>query len=184
MDDFFVKPCKMEDRIKRVLLLINNVENRLSLYPKSSHNFFALINNWGQSIDLFGRSKQLLIELGMLSPFTRGFSYNVKDLYNYYVAVFPLLHTSPQLATLECMAMGIPCITSPREGFPENEHGKSYFLAKKPQDFDWYLNELFSNADFSKRVAYAGREFVKKYYNADDWRSNVLSFLQGHGLNV
>jgi glycosyltransferase involved in cell wall biosynthesis len=96
-----------------------------------------------------------------------------EELSKYAVGLYPMPHVAPSLSLLETMAMGIPCVTHPREGFSEKNHGVSYFLAEKKEEYQKYLSILLHDNDLNKSMSEWSRRFVARNYSMKRWKRAI-----------
>jgi len=164
-----------------------------------NHNFFFLgAMNWGpnkEAVHLLSNiifpnikkknasSKLLLAGSYMKTnkPITNGIEYRgyVEDL-QAFISESGILLTPIQsgsgvrIKILECMAAGVPIITSPKgiEGI-EVEHQKEVLIAKNNFEFVKFAEELINSKEKRKQIGANAQEFIK----ANHAKQNIVNIL-------
>jgi hypothetical protein len=166
----------------RILLITNNLHNRVEMYPESMEYINPLFAKYGDLIDVYGRNTDSSRSNGMIwKPYAKGLCKDICTLCNYQVAVFPLVHWSPAIAMFDCMAMGIPVVTTIREGFA-NEDGDGFYAASNPVDFCNYVGMLIKS-DANQRGITA-KIYAEAVYNTGYWCRDIKEFMRRYDENV
>jgi len=160
----------------KLLSMGNGIYDRANLYPEhrdmSIDIIENLIKNYKDNFHIAGFNEHEEWKSNCI-----GFVEDVCSLKNYSIGIYPLGHRSPSVSLLETMALGIPCITMPREGFGEEENGKSYFIARNYLEFSAYIRKIKKDPRIAKSIGLNGREFINKNFSPDKWKENVLKFV-------
>jgi hypothetical protein len=166
-------------RNNRILLLCNNIDNRLKLYPDSSRILEPILHAWAHNIDLVGRATTLKSNKELfLSTLYSHFETNMSNLRPYSTAIFPLLHPSPGFNIIESLALGIPVITTERETLPKKYSNAAYFIANTGEEFNYYINNVLTDAGVCQRISASGHLFAKTHFHSEQWAIKLTSFLK------
>jgi hypothetical protein len=160
----------------RILLITNNLQKRVKRYPESMpciQTLFSRFNHW---IDVYGRKTNTSHSRGFpWRPYSKGLCKDVRPLNNYQTAVFPLIHDSPAIAMLDCMALGIPVVTMPREGFRETNDG--CFVANTTDEFMDHVHDLLQDIDTAVECGKQARDNVDVRFDSKTWCDKIKDFM-------
>jgi glycogen(starch) synthase len=111
-----------------------------------------------------------------------------------HLGIFPSYYEPWGYTPLECMASGVPAVTSDLSGFgdyllrnmPDHENGGMFVVERGKRTFDWSAKQL---ASFlykflmqSRRKRIAQRNNVESYSSVFDWESLIAKYQEAYHL--
>lgn len=111
------------------------------------------------------------------APHVKG-NVKIKTCNNYNVSVHPSGVRSVGFALLECLAAGIPVVTTHKVDIPLSEHEKSILLCFTPDDFQKHVANCVQDAHYSYELGLAGQRMARDIFSREKWISNVVPWLE------
>jgi len=104
---------------------------------------------------------------------------NLLDKVDLLIAPVETLRSTiaPPLSWIECMASGVPVMSTQAPGSDEVlKHKETGFVAKSYQEFEDLMENVLEDEKLLKRVSDQAREWVRENYNLQDIAGDYLKF--------
>ena len=163
-----------QHRNGRCFVMGNELKKTIALYGGLSLAQVVLCGLQWYPFDFFGYGLEDLVP----QEFYRGVAYPIRDtVVNHSVSVNPSLVETLGFVLLECMASGVPIITTPKINLPEELSGRSYVIARTPAQFLEWSEKLVRDEALSITMGNAGQKFLREVFPFASYQGQLKEWL-------
>lgn len=102
----------------------------------------------------------------------------LSELKDCNASIHPSGVRSVGFALLECLAAGIPVITTEKFDIPRSEHNNSIIMSFSSEDMLREANELLQDPEKATEMGKRGQEMAHRIFNKEKWVDNVVPWLE------
>ena len=165
-DEYFIE--NIPNRNGQVFTMGNNLSTTCSLYGFENKVKKILEHMSKTPFSIFGYNTS---KFDIDSKFYKGSVSPIREhVANYSASIHPSFVATCSFVLLECMAAGVPVITTPKASIPLTHNKDSYVISSSPEEMAYYVDLFLKDEDLSRNFGAKGRDFLRENF---PWRNYV-----------